>query len=76
MSINTSYSYTSGRITKRHLAERGGEIKDTVVLREASPCNSCVKRALFFGSMAKLSPSLSRSNGDYKLNLKSFRIEF
>ena len=48
MSINKSYSYTSSSITKRHLAERGGEIKDTVVLR-----------ALFFGSMGKLSPSLS-----------------
>ena len=31
MSINKSYSYTSSSITKRHLAERGGEIKDTVV---------------------------------------------
>lgn len=41
MSINKSYSYTSSSITKRHLAERGGEIKDTaVVLREASPYNS------------------------------------
>ena len=39
MSINKSYSYTSSSITKRHLAERGGEIKDTVVLREASPYN-------------------------------------
>ena len=43
MSINKSYSYTSSSITKRHLAERGGEIKDTVVPREAR----------------KLSPSLS-----------------
>lgn len=59
MSINKSYSYTSSSITKRHLAERGGEIKDTVVLREASPYNSCSKRALFFGLMGKLSPSLS-----------------
>ena len=59
MSINKRYSYTSSSITKRHLAERGGEVKDTVVLREASPYNSSVKRALFFGSMAKLSPSLS-----------------
>ena len=46
MSINKSYSYTSSSITKRHLAERGGEIKDTVVLREASPYNSW--SALFF----------------------------
>lgn len=55
MSINKSYSYTSSSITKRHLAERGGEIKDTVVLREASPYNS--GSALFF--LGKLSPSLS-----------------
>lgn len=46
MSINKSYSYTSSSITKRHLAERGGEIKDTVVLCEASPYNS--GSALFF----------------------------
>lgn len=46
MSINKSYSYTRSSITKRHLAERGGEIKDTVVPREASPYNS--RSALFF----------------------------